>query len=104
MFAFLEDLLYDNFPVFVAGITNFDLLGNFGRMEWLGNFYIILTYSLAFAIATALCLVTKFTATLRRELLDRLGQAFTRSKRNVGNTSSANLSVLNNTTQHSKDD
>ncbi|XP_013774506.2 limb region 1 protein homolog isoform X2 [Limulus polyphemus] len=54
------------------GITNFDLLGEFGRIEWLGNFYIILFYNVVFAGATALCLVTKFTAAMRQELLRRL--------------------------------
>ncbi|KAK2145407.1 hypothetical protein LSH36_684g01000 [Paralvinella palmiformis] len=86
------------------GITNFDLLGNFGRLEWLGNFYIILSYNLVFAIVTALCLATKFTATLRRELLDRLRQAFTRNKHPMNSAISGTTSTVNATTQHSKDD
>lgn len=55
-----------------AGITNFDLLGDFGAIEWLGNFQIVLMYNLIFGTATALCLVNKFTATVRRELCARL--------------------------------
>ncbi|KAK6182150.1 hypothetical protein SNE40_009897 [Patella caerulea] len=65
------------------GITNFDLIGNFGSMDWLGNFYIIFTYNLIFAVCTALCLVTKFTHTVRSEIYDRLITAFRREKRTV---------------------
>ncbi|XP_061441888.1 limb region 1 protein homolog isoform X1 [Rhineura floridana] len=55
------------------GITRFDLLGDFGRFNWLGNFYIVLSYNLLFAIATTLCLVRKFTSAVREELLKALG-------------------------------
>lgn len=65
------------------GITNFDLLGNFGRLEWLGNFYIVLTYNLVFAVATAICLVTKFTATLRKALVDHFEQAFAQGRQSL---------------------
>ncbi|XP_046573345.1 limb region 1 protein homolog [Haliotis rubra] len=58
------------------GITNFDLIGSFGSMDWLGNFYIIFLYNVIFAVTTALCLFTKFTATLRREIIARLMAAF----------------------------
>lgn len=63
------------------GITNFDLLGDFGSMEWLGNFYIILLYNLVFAVATALCLVNKFSATIRQEIIQRLKMVFQQDKR-----------------------
>lgn len=68
---------------FYTGITNFDLLGNFGRLEWLGNFYIVLTYNLVFAVATAICLVTKFTATLRKALVDHFEQAFAQGRQSL---------------------
>lgn len=55
-----------------SGITNFDLLGDFGAIEWLGNFQIVLLYNLIFGTATTLCLMNKFTATVRRELRARL--------------------------------
>ncbi len=55
-----------------AGITNFDLLGDYGAIEWLGNFTFVLGYNLCFGAATTLCLVNKFTATVRRELCARL--------------------------------
>ncbi|XP_078737726.1 protein LMBR1L-like isoform X1 [Lampetra fluviatilis] len=55
------------------GITNFDLLGDYGRFNWLGNFYIVLLYNLLFAGLTTLCLVTKFTAAVRQELFKALG-------------------------------
>ncbi|KAG9340249.1 hypothetical protein JZ751_021690, partial [Albula glossodonta] len=38
-------------PVFsrTLGITRFDLLGDFGRYNWLGNFYIVFLYNILFA-------------------------------------------------------
>ena len=69
-----------------VGITNFDLLGNFGRLEWLGNFQIVLAYNVIFSSATALCLFTKFTAAVRREIFNGFQQVFlslTRTKRNA---------------------
>uniref|UniRef100_A0A1B6CFN2 Uncharacterized protein n=1 Tax=Clastoptera arizonana TaxID=38151 RepID=A0A1B6CFN2_9HEMI len=56
----------------ILGITNFDLLGRFGQIEWLGNFRIVLLYNLVFVGSATLCLVNKFTATVRRELFNRL--------------------------------
>lgn len=55
-----------------AGITNFDLLGEFGEIEWLGSFQIVFLYNLIFGTATTLCVVNKFTGTVRRELFARL--------------------------------
>lgn len=55
-----------------SGITNFDLLGDFGEIEWLGNFQIVLMYNVIFVTTTTLCLVNKFTATVRQELCNRL--------------------------------
>ncbi|KAJ6641656.1 Protein Lilipod, partial [Pseudolycoriella hygida] len=60
----------------IVGITNFDLLGDYGAIEWLGNFKFVLGYNLCFGAATTLCLVNKFTATVRRELCARLGSLF----------------------------
>lgn len=57
-----------------TGITRFDLLGDFGRFNWLGNFYIVLSYNLLFAVVTTLCLVRKFTSAIREELLKALGK------------------------------
>lgn len=57
---------------FCLGITNFDLLGDYGSIEWLGNFKIVLLYNLGFAGAATLCLFNKFTAKVRRELYARL--------------------------------
>ncbi|KAL3835916.1 hypothetical protein ACJMK2_021377 [Sinanodonta woodiana] len=58
------------------GITNFDLIGDFGSMDWLGNFYIIFTYNAIFTVATGLCLVNKVTDTVRREIFSRLSSVF----------------------------
>jgi hypothetical protein len=65
-------------------------------MDWLGNFYLILSYNLVFAVATALCLVKKFTSTVRRELIDRIASAFyTESRHSISfNSLSMNGSSL----------
>lgn len=68
-----DDML-SNCHLFWAGITRFDLLGDFGRFNWLGNFYIVLAYNLLFAIVTTLCLIRKFTSAVREELLRALGE------------------------------
>uniref|UniRef100_A0A914UKT0 Uncharacterized protein n=1 Tax=Plectus sambesii TaxID=2011161 RepID=A0A914UKT0_9BILA len=60
------------------GITTFDLLGAYGRMNWLSNFSLVWSYNLVFAVATALCLVTKFTGPVRRELYKRFDEASSR--------------------------
>ncbi|KAL3217392.1 hypothetical protein MRX96_032398 [Rhipicephalus microplus] len=54
------------------GITNFDLLGDFGRIKWLASFPLVLTYNVVFVAAAAASLTTKVTATVRTELLGRL--------------------------------
>ncbi|XP_049271773.1 protein Lilipod isoform X7 [Rhipicephalus sanguineus] len=54
------------------GITNFDLLGDFGRIKWLASFPLVLTYNVVFVAAAATSLTTKVTATVRTELLGRL--------------------------------
>ncbi|XP_050780885.1 protein LMBR1L isoform X2 [Gopherus flavomarginatus] len=62
-------------PVFsrTLGITRFDLLGDFGRFNWLGNFYIVFLYNMLFAALTTLCLVKKFTWAVRAELIRAFG-------------------------------
>ena len=56
----------------ILGLTRFDLLGHFGDLHWLANVHIILIYNFVFAIATGICLITKFTATVRSELYNRV--------------------------------
>ncbi|KAK0078649.1 hypothetical protein PV325_002229 [Microctonus aethiopoides] len=56
----------------ILGMTNFDLLGDFGQIEWLGNFKLVLFYNLTFATVAIACLTTKFTATVRKEIYNRL--------------------------------
>ncbi|XP_022375278.1 protein LMBR1L isoform X3 [Enhydra lutris kenyoni] len=62
-------------PVFsrTLGLTRFDLLGDFGRFNWLGNFYIVFLYNAGFAGLTTLCLVKTFTAAVRAELIRAFG-------------------------------
>eukprot|EP00069_Balaena_mysticetus_P008219 bmy_05789T0 len=57
----------------VGGLTRLDLLGDFGRFNWLGNFYIVFLYNAAFAGLTTLCLVKTFTAAVRAELIRAFG-------------------------------
>jgi hypothetical protein len=54
------------------GITNFDLLGDYGEIQWLGNFIIVLLYNFVFIVSTCLCIINKFTASVRQELIARL--------------------------------
>ncbi|KAJ8257477.1 hypothetical protein GJAV_G00186020 [Gymnothorax javanicus] len=62
-------------PVFsrTLGITRFDLLGDFGRYNWLGNFYIVFLYNIVFAALTSACLIKTFTWALQRELMRAFG-------------------------------
>ena len=64
------------FLILKIGITNFDLLGDYGRIEWLGNFLIVLMYNVIFAITATLCLINKFTARVRSELYNRLKDCY----------------------------
>ncbi|KFO72609.1 Protein LMBR1L, partial [Cuculus canorus] len=63
-------------PVFsrTLGITRFDLLGDFGRFNWLGNFYIVFLYNMGFAGLTTLCLVKRFSWAVQAELIRALGE------------------------------
>ena len=54
-----------------SGVSPFDLLGAYGQLGWLSNLSLVLTYNTAFAAATTLCLVTKFTASVRAEIFKR---------------------------------
>ncbi|XP_053672138.1 protein Lilipod [Anopheles nili] len=78
----------------ILGITNFDLLGDFGQIEWLGNLLIVLLYNVVFGTAATLCLFNKFTATVRRELCARLKALFNYSS-HLELSISQNASQLN---------
>ncbi|KAL4655538.1 protein LMBR1L [Arapaima gigas] len=62
-------------PVFsrTLGITGFDLLGNFGRYNWLGNFHIVFLYNVLFAGLISAGLIKAVTWTVRRELICAFG-------------------------------
>lgn len=66
--------------IFVLGITKFDLMGEYGKLNWLGNFHVVLFYNLVFEASTTLCLTRKFTSTVRRALVEQMRQSavFTR--------------------------
>ena len=75
-----------------VGITNFDLLGNFGRIEWLGNFYVVLFQNCVFATTAALCLTTKIVTAVSRELFKRFKE-FSKYLRELLNTLSGKTSI-----------
>ena len=56
----------------ISGITKFDLLGEFGRLDWLGNFRVVILYKLVFEVSTAFCLVNKFTASVRNAFYEQV--------------------------------
>ncbi|XP_048874065.1 limb region 1 homolog-like protein [Brienomyrus brachyistius] len=62
-------------PVFsrTLGITRFDLLGDFGRYNWLGNFYIVFLYNMLFAGLTSASLINTVTWAVQRELIRAFG-------------------------------
>ncbi|XP_016891803.1 limb region 1 homolog-like protein [Cynoglossus semilaevis] len=62
-------------PVFsrTLGITRFDLLGDFGRYNWLGNFYIVFLYNMMFAGLTSASLIKTVTWAVQRELIRAFG-------------------------------
>lgn len=62
----------------ILGITNFDLLGSFGKMKWLGNFYIVLLYNAIFAFSASLSLFNKLTSRVRQEIISRLSSHFSK--------------------------
>lgn len=72
----------------ILGITNFDLLGSFGKMKWLGSFYIVLLYNALFATAASFCLFSKFTARVRHEILKRMTMFITSKVKFSRNVSS----------------
>uniref|UniRef100_A0A2P2I659 Protein LMBR1L n=1 Tax=Hirondellea gigas TaxID=1518452 RepID=A0A2P2I659_9CRUS len=76
----------------ILGLTNFDLLGDYGRVGWLGNLWIVLGYNLLFASAAVWCLVHQFTAAVRGEIMDRLSvlcEAILRKFRSSNNNTTA---------------
>ncbi|XP_012684843.2 limb region 1 homolog-like protein [Clupea harengus] len=62
-------------PVFsrTLGITRFDLLGDFGRYNWLGNFHIVFLYNVLFVGLTSACLINTLTWAVQRELIRAFG-------------------------------
>lgn len=64
----------------MLGITTFDLMGEFGRFDWLGNLQLILLYNLWFEVATAVCLVKKVTVAVREALFERFKKPWKKLK------------------------
>uniref|UniRef100_A0A7N8YBZ3 Limb development membrane protein 1-like n=1 Tax=Mastacembelus armatus TaxID=205130 RepID=A0A7N8YBZ3_9TELE len=68
-------ILSSALPVFsrTLGITRFDLLGDFGRYNWLENFYIVFLYNMLFAGLTSASLIKTVTWAVQRELIRAFG-------------------------------
>ncbi|XP_038578495.1 limb region 1 homolog-like protein isoform X2 [Micropterus salmoides] len=68
-------ILSSALPLFsrTLGITRFDLLGDFGRYNWLGNFYIVFLYNMLFAGLTSASLIKTVTWAVQRELIRAFG-------------------------------
>uniref|UniRef100_A0A8C1EHK1 Limb development membrane protein 1-like n=1 Tax=Cyprinus carpio carpio TaxID=630221 RepID=A0A8C1EHK1_CYPCA len=68
-------ILSSALPVFsrTLGITRFDLLGDFGRYNWLGSFHLVFLYNMLFAGLTSACLINTVTWALQRELIRAFG-------------------------------
>ncbi|XP_015774401.1 PREDICTED: limb region 1 protein homolog [Acropora digitifera] len=54
------------------GITKFDLIGEFARLDWLDDFRVVILYNFLFEVLTAFCLVNKFTASVRKALYEQV--------------------------------
>ena len=50
-------------------------MGEYGKLNWLGNFHVVLFYNLVFEASTSLCLASKFTSTVRRALVEQMRQS-----------------------------
>ena len=57
---------------FISEIIKFDLSGEFGPLDLLGNFRVVILYNLVFEVSTAFCLVNKFTASVRNALYEQV--------------------------------
>ncbi|XP_024148815.1 limb region 1 homolog-like protein [Oryzias melastigma] len=68
-------ILSSALPVFsrTLGITRFDLLGDFGRYNWLENFYVVFLYNMMFAGLTSASLIKTVTWAVQRELIRAFG-------------------------------
>lgn len=56
----------------LLGLTEFNLLGRFAQIEWLGNFFVVLFYNVVFVSFSTFTLAKKFTVLMHKELFNRL--------------------------------
>lgn len=56
----------------LLGLTEFNLLGRFAQIEWLGNFFVVLLYNVVFVSFSTFTLAKKFTVLMHKELFNRL--------------------------------
>jgi len=57
----------------ILGLTNFNLLGSFGRAEWLDDFWPVLGYNCVFSAVTCTILSKKITRTILKEASKLIG-------------------------------
>jgi len=77
------------------GITNFDLLGDFGKIDGLGSWFVVLFYNLAFVLFSTYTLTRKFTLLMHKELFIRLCNLWSTS---TSTATPPNLSTTTSTT------
>lgn len=67
----------------VLGITNFDLLGNYGKIRWLGNYFLVFAVNFLFGGAAALCLFDRVTHRAQLEIWRRISNFISSFKETV---------------------
>merc|ERR1719192_2725821 len=67
----------------VLGITNFDLLGNYGKIRWLGNYILVFAVNLLFGAAASLCLFDRVTHRAQLEIWRQISHFVTSFKETV---------------------
>ncbi|KAL7072745.1 hypothetical protein ACQ4LE_007919 [Meloidogyne hapla] len=70
----LISILSAALPILVRtlGITTFDLLSGYGRINWISNLSLVVSYNVMFAGSSIYCIIYKFTGPVRRELIRRV--------------------------------
>lgn len=62
------------------GMTNFDLLADYGRIEWLGNFYVVLSYNVLFLVSSYYCSTMSFYMANNNSKTNEKGDTIERNK------------------------
>ncbi|KAL1232574.1 Protein LMBR1L [Trichinella spiralis] len=87
----------------VLGLTNFDLLGNYSQLNWLGNIYFVLMYNLMFTFAVVCVSLTLLQLPFRLTWILRLAVKLVARISSSG-SASLKLFVLNYLTKEVEGD